>query len=87
MADPAVTSRYKLYAGRLAEEGLRYRRPAETYLGSDALRVRQAWPTRWAIAVLLHHPQHKRFWSSSRPALVDGKRMGFYGLSYGCKRR
>src|SRR6266508_4985592 len=78
---------YKAFAARLAERGFVVFAPHNPYRGHDAFRVlqRKANPLKKSLfSVIL--AQHDRIldWLCEQP-LVDPKRIGFYGLSYGGK--
>jgi hypothetical protein len=80
---------YHDFAGKLAERGFITFAPQNLYIGKDDFRTlqRKANPlgkTLFSIIV----PQHQQIvdWLKTLP-FVDGERIGFYGLSYGGKRR
>jgi dienelactone hydrolase len=78
---------YHAFAAKLCERGFITFSPQNLYIFGDRFRTfsRKANPlgkTIWSIMV----PQHRQIlnWLKTLPN-VDGKRMGFYGLSYGGK--
>jgi dienelactone hydrolase len=78
---------YKAFAAQLANQGFITFAPQNLYIGQDRFRTlqRKANPlgkTLFSIIV----PQHQQItdWLKSLP-FVDGKRIAFYGLSYGGK--
>ena len=78
---------YHEFAAKLAEHGFVTFSPQNPYIGMTHFRqlVRKLHPlkkTLWSVIV----PQHEQIthWLSSLE-FVDGKRIGFYGLSYGGK--
>ncbi|MFO0910471.1 MAG: hypothetical protein U0794_19355 [Isosphaeraceae bacterium] len=88
VADPKVNNpAYNQFAIRLAERGFVTFAPQNLYIGHDRFRTlqRKANPlgkTLFSVIV----PQHQQItdWIGSLP-FVDGRRIGFYGLSYGGK--
>ena len=78
---------YHDFAAKLAERGFVTFSPQNLYIGKDKFRTlqRKANPlgkTLFSIII----PQHQQIvaWLKTLPE-VDGKRIGFYGLSYGGK--
>ena len=88
VADPEVVEPYyKLFACRLAERGFVTFAPQNPYIGQDDFRVLQrlANPLKQSLfSFIIRQHQCILDWLKSL-AFVDGKRMGFYGLSYGGK--
>jgi hypothetical protein len=88
VTDPdLVEPYYHRFACRLAERGFITFAPQNPYIGFDVFRMlqRQANPLKLSLFSFIIR-QHERIlqWLKSLP-YVDGKRMGFYGLSYGGK--
>lgn len=88
VADPHSDSPYyHRFAARLAEEGFITYAPQNPYIGQDRFRLiqRKAHPLKLSLFSFITG-QHQRTleWLASLP-FVDGKRIGFYGLSYGGK--
>lgn len=88
VADPGVNHRaYHQYGIRLAERGFVVYAPQNPYIFQDRFRTlqRKANPLGRSLFSIIT-PQHKQTlgWLSSLD-FVDGKRIGFYGLSYGGK--
>lgn len=78
---------YKAFAARLAERGFITFAPQNLYRHRDEFRVlqRKANPLGKTLFSIIT-PQHQQIinWLQAQP-FVDGKRIGFYGLSYGGK--
>ncbi len=78
---------YKAFAARLAERGFVTFAPQNLYLFGDRFRTlqRKANPIKRTLFSLIV-PQHRQIteWLASLP-FVDGRRIAFYGLSYGGK--
>jgi len=78
---------YKGFAGRLAERGFIVFSPHNPYRGRDKFRElqRKANPLGCSLFSVII-AQHSRIleWLNTLP-YVDGKKIGFYGLSYGGK--
>jgi dienelactone hydrolase len=78
---------YKRFAAELAERGFVVFAPQNPYIGMETFRVlmRKANPVRLSLFSFIIG-QHDRIldWLETLP-FADGKRMGFYGLSYGGK--
>lgn len=78
---------YRAFAARLAEQGFIVFAPHNPYRGGDRFRVlqRKANPLKLSLYSFIVG-QHRRIldWLKSLP-WVDGRRIGFYGLSYGGK--
>ena len=88
VADPnLVEPYYKLFACRLAERGFITFAPQNPYIGGDTFRLLQRLgnPLQLSLFSFIIR-QHERIlqWLKTLP-YVDGKRMAFYGLSYGGK--
>jgi len=78
---------YARYAARLAEEGFVIYAPQNPYLGGEGFRVllRKAHPQKLSLfSFIIGQHQRTLEWLASLP-FVDGRRIGFYGLSYGGK--
>lgn len=88
VADPEVVEPYyKRFACLLAERGFVTFAPQNPYIGQDDFRVLQrlANPLKQSLfSFIIRQHQCILQWLKSLP-FVDGKRMGFYGLSYGGK--
>jgi dienelactone hydrolase len=78
---------YKAFATQLAERGFITFAPQNLYIGHDRFRTlqRKANPIKKTLFSVIV-PQHQQItdWLKTLP-YVDGKRIGFYGLSYGGK--
>jgi dienelactone hydrolase len=78
---------YKAFATGLAERGFITFAPQNLYIFTDRFRTlqRKANPIKKTLFSVIV-PQHQQItdWLKTLPA-VDGKRIGFYGLSYGGK--
>jgi dienelactone hydrolase len=78
---------YKAFAARLAERGFITFAPQNLYIFHDRFRTlqRKANPLKKTLFSVIV-PQHQQIvnWLKTLPN-VDGKRIGFYGLSYGGK--
>jgi dienelactone hydrolase len=78
---------YKAFATKLAERGFITFAPQNLYKGHDKFRTlqRKANPLKKTLFSVIV-PQHQQItdWLKALP-FVDGKRIGFYGLSYGGK--
>ncbi len=78
---------YKAFATTLAERGFVTFAPQNIYIFKDRFRVlqRKANPLGMTLFSIMV-PQHQQIteWLKTQP-FVDGKRIGFYGLSYGGK--
>src|SRR6185369_9669813 len=78
---------YKGFAGALADRGFITFALQNLYIGHDKFRTlqRKANPIKKTLFSVIV-PQHQQIvnWLKSLP-YVDGKRIGFYGLSYGGK--
>jgi dienelactone hydrolase len=87
-ADPKVESRYyHSFANKLAERGFITYSPQNPYIGKDAFRVlqRKLNPLgKTLFAVIARQHERTLDWLAGLP-FVDGKRIAFYGLSYGGK--
>lgn len=88
IADPQLDHRaYHGFAARLAERGFITFSPQNPYKGHDRFRTlqRKANPLKKTLFSVIV-PQHQQVtdWLKSLP-MVDPKRIGFYGLSYGGK--
>jgi dienelactone hydrolase len=88
VADPKIDSQaYHRYGCRLAEEGFIVFAPQNPYIFKDRFRTlqRKANPLGKSLYSIIV-PQHRQIvaWLASLP-MVDPKRIGFYGLSYGGK--
>lgn len=88
VADPKVdVPYYKRFACHLAERGFITFAPQNPYIFVDRFRVlqRKANPIKKSLFSIII-PQHQQIvdWLASLP-MVDPKRIGFYGLSYGGK--
>ncbi len=78
---------YHNYAARLAKRGFVTFAPHNPYRGGDRFRLlqRKANPIKASLfSVILGQHQQILKWLKGLP-YVDGKRIGFYGLSYGGK--
>jgi len=88
VADPSVVEPYyKLFACRLAERGYVTFAPQNPYIGEDKFRVlqRMANPLGLSLFSFIIR-QHQRILEFLKALpYVDGKKMAFYGLSYGGK--
>jgi dienelactone hydrolase len=78
---------YKAFAAQLAERGFITFAPQNLYIFTDRFRTlqRKANPLKKTLFSVIV-PQHQQIlnWLRTLPQ-VDGKRIGFYGLSYGGK--
>jgi dienelactone hydrolase len=78
---------YHMYAAKLAERGFITYSPQNPYIFWDRFRTlqRKANPLKKTLFSIIV-PQHQQTvrWLASLP-MVDAKRIGFYGLSYGGK--
>ncbi|MFK7777742.1 MAG: hypothetical protein QM501_06420, partial [Gimesia sp.] len=78
---------YKAFSEQLVKKGLIVYAPQNPYRGTDRFRTlqRKSNPMKSSLYSYII-PQHERTlsWLGSLP-FVDGKRIGFYGLSYGGK--
>src|SRR6202011_4924369 len=78
---------YKGFAGELADRGFITFAPQNLYIFTDRFRTlqRKANPLKKSLFSVIV-PQHQQIvdWLKTLP-FVDGKRIGFYGLSYGGK--
>jgi hypothetical protein len=78
---------YAAFAGKLAEQGFVTFAPQNLYIFRDKFRTlqRKANPLKKTLFSVIT-PQHQQIvdWLKTLP-FVDGKRIGFYGLSYGGK--
>ncbi|MCH9656080.1 MAG: hypothetical protein K0U86_12855 [Planctomycetes bacterium] len=78
---------YKAFSEQLVKKGLIVYAPQNPYRGTDRFRTlqRKSNPMQRSLYSYII-PQHERTltWLDSLP-FVDGKRIGFYGLSYGGK--
>jgi dienelactone hydrolase len=88
VADPKINNpAYNQYALRLAERGFITFSPQNPYIFTDRFRTlqRKSNPLRKTLFSTIV-PQHQQItdWLASLP-IVDAKRIGFYGLSYGGK--
>ncbi|HWB09949.1 MAG TPA: dienelactone hydrolase family protein [Pirellulales bacterium] len=88
VADPKINSPYyNQFAIRLAEQGFITFSPQNPYIFTDRFRTlqRKSNPLRKTLFSTIV-PQHQQItdWLASLP-MVDAKRIGFYGLSYGGK--
>src|SRR5690606_19326092 len=88
LADPTVTHRaYDQYGCALAKRGFIVFAPQNPYIFKDRFRTlqRKANPLGLTLFSIIT-PQHAQIcrWLKSLPQ-VDGKRIAFYGLSYGGK--
>ncbi len=88
VADPKINSPYyNQFAIRLAERGFITFSPQNPYIFTDRFRTlqRKSNPLRKTLFSTIV-PQHQQItdWLASLP-MVDAKRIGFYGLSYGGK--
>ncbi|MFV1967848.1 MAG: dienelactone hydrolase family protein [Pirellulaceae bacterium] len=80
-------SAYHDFAAKLAERGFITFAPQNIYIFKDRFRTlqRKAYPLKKTLFSIMV-PQHQQIlnWLKSLP-MVDGERIGFYGLSYGGK--
>jgi hypothetical protein len=88
VADPKINNpAYNQFAIRLAERGFITFAPQNPYIFKDRFRTlqRKSNPLRKTLFSTIV-PQHRQItdWLASLP-MVDPKRIGFYGLSYGGK--
>ncbi|HEX7376413.1 MAG TPA: dienelactone hydrolase family protein [Pirellulales bacterium] len=88
VADPKINNpAYNQFAIRLAERGFITFAPQNPYIFHDRFRTlqRKSNPLRKTLFSTIV-PQHQQIvdWLASLP-MVDAKRIGFYGLSYGGK--
>jgi len=88
VADPKINkSAYKQFACMLADRGFITFSPQNLYIFGDKFRTlqRKANPLKKSLFSVIV-PQHDVIttWLASLP-MVDGERIGFYGLSYGGK--
>ncbi|OYV96517.1 MAG: hypothetical protein B7Z73_00565, partial [Planctomycetia bacterium 21-64-5] len=88
VADPKINNpAYNQFAIRLAERGFITFSPQNPYIFKDRFRTlqRKSNPLRKTLFSTIV-PQHQQItdWLASLP-MVDAKRIGFYGLSYGGK--
>jgi dienelactone hydrolase len=87
VVDPRIQSLYKAFGARLADRGYVVFAPQNPYTGGDSFRVlqRKANPLGLSLFSFITR-QHERIleWLAAQP-FVDGRRMGFYGISYGGK--
>jgi dienelactone hydrolase len=88
LADPAIDHRaYHQFAIRLAERGFIVYAPQNPYIFKDRFRVlqRKLNPLKKTLfSVIVAQHRQTLDWLKSLP-FVDGRRIGFYGLSYGGK--
>jgi dienelactone hydrolase len=81
------TPYYHSFGAQLADRGYIVYAPQNPYIGGDKFRVlqRMANPLKLSLFAFIVR-QHERTldWLASLP-MVDGRRIGFYGLSYGGK--
>lgn len=88
VADPDVVEPYyKLFACRLAERGFVTFSPQNPYIGQDNFRVLQRLANPLGLSLFSFIiRQHQRILQFLKTLpYVDGKRLAFYGLSYGGK--
>ena len=86
-SDYAGEHYYHRYAATLADHGFIVYCPQNPYIGGDQFRSlqRMANPLKRSLfSVILGQHQRTLEWLEEQP-YVDGKRIGFYGLSYGGK--
>jgi dienelactone hydrolase len=87
VVDPRITGLYNSFGARLADRGFVVFAPQNPYIGGNDFRIlqRKANPLKKSLFSVITG-QHERIleWLANQP-FVDGKRMGFYGISYGGK--
>jgi cephalosporin-C deacetylase-like acetyl esterase len=87
VVDPRIKSLYHSFGAKLADQGFVVFAPQNPFIGGNSFRMlqRKANPLRKSLFSVITR-QHQRIleWLSAQP-FVDGKRIGFYGISYGGK--